>query len=118
MKTTHCTRAIITSLSVRGIAIFAVCALGLPMAVLAKAKKTPFTGTETMTGQDVGTQFTDGTNAFLTGTRLYALEEMIDPRVSGHSTIGFNAIIDLESFSGPHWGSFHLENAGTWCGGR
>ncbi len=83
----------------------------------ANDRKTHFTGKETFQWPEFGTQFGDGKIGLTTGFRFHALEEMTDSRVSGESIIGWSAIIDLGTFSGPQWGTFHLENSGgSWDG--
>jgi hypothetical protein len=91
--------------------------LALASSAWADSNRTPFTGTETLQWPEFGTQFTDGQTLMATGFRFHAREEMTDSRVCGASTIGWNAIVQLESFAGPQWGTFHLENdGGAWDG--
>ncbi len=94
-----------------------VLTLAFASSAWADDRKTPFTGKETFQWPEFGTQFTDGQTGLATGFRFHALEEMTDSRVCGESIIGWNAIIDLESFSGPQWGTFQLKNdGGAWDG--
>jgi hypothetical protein len=117
MKTTNCFPASFKSLSANGLAILAACTLCLPATALGSGGKTYFKGKETLKFPVPGIQFTDGTSGFIMGWRFYALEEMDDPRVSGDSVIGWNAILDLGAFTGPQWGNFHVENSGgNWDG--
>ncbi len=119
MKTTPYLQITTKRILVKGLVLLAGCALVLPTVGLGDAQKKYFTGTETFLWPDFGQaqQFTDGVTGFVSGFQFHAQERMTDDRLSGESIIGWNAILDLATFSGPQWGSFHLENAGgAWDG--
>ncbi len=100
--------------------ILAVCALALPMAILAAPQqKTPFTQTEVATFTSFGTVVTDGKSLLIMGaTATGATTESSDERALGNSTITLSAAWNVHQL-GPLWGSYHKispDGKGTWDG--
>jgi hypothetical protein len=96
--------------------------------VIAQATKTNFSGTETIAGPPVpGTPtFPDG-NFHMRGHTVVFADVTDDPRVSGLNTVvanwNFRPAPPPVMWTGPEWGTFHIENEGgswdgTWTGKR
>lgn len=96
---------------------------------LASAPKTPFSGTETMSGPpiDPGIEtFPDG-NYHMRGFTVVYDDVTDDPRVAGKDTVvanwNFKPAPPPVFWIGPMWGTFHIENdggewVGSWTGKR
>ena len=90
---------------------------------MARAVKTPFSGTESMTGPpvDLGTAtFPDG-NYHMRGFTVVYNDVTDDPRVTGLDTVvanwNFRPAPEPVVWTGPMWGTLHIENVdGTWDG--
>ncbi len=84
----------------------------------AAAKRTSFTGTEYVGGiTDWGKWITDGSKIYIASLTQSSIESASDPRVSGDGTITANAIWDAATWTGPIWGTIHIENNyGSWNG--
>jgi len=98
-----------------------LCAAGIAVALAAPAsagaKRTHFTGTEHQTVGSYGTWISDGSKLYISGATLFATRDATDPRVSGQETLTIAAIWDAATWTGPMWGTFHLENGdGAWDG--
>jgi hypothetical protein len=79
--------------------------------------RTYFTGMETVDGFSAGPVLIPAGSKFHFLATQLGVEIATDPRVSGDSFIGINAIWDLPAMTGPMWGSFRLVNAdGEWNG--
>lgn len=99
----------------------ALCAAGIAVALAAPAsadaRRTYFTGTEQATAFSPGTWITDGSKLYVSGATQSATEMASDPRVSGQAAIGVTAVWDAVTWTGPMWGTFHVENSdGAWDG--
>jgi hypothetical protein len=84
---------------------------------LAGPPRTAFSGVETVGGYAGPPVIIPAGSRFHVLVTQFATEEATDPRVSGDSTIGVQAIWDLPAMTGPMWGTFRLVNAGgEWTG--
>jgi hypothetical protein len=98
-----------------------LCAAGIAVALAAPAsagaKRTYFSGTEQQTIGSYGTWIADGSKLYISGGTLFSTRDATDPRVSGQATINLAAIWDAATWTGPMWGTFHVENSdGAWDG--
>jgi len=87
----------------------------------AAATSTPFLGTSTFVSESGGVpSFPDG-RFHIRDFEQVSNDVVSDPRVSGTDTIivnfNFRVVPPPVSFSGPMWGTFHVENSGGWWDG-
>ncbi len=99
------------------LAVCAICFIAmLAGPTYADARKTPFTGTETVVGGLPPTIIPAGDKFHVLITQ-YAEDTATDERISGNSTIIANAIWELPAMIGPMWGTWRLVNSGgEWNG--
>ncbi len=96
-----------------------ICLVGLLSGTAgAAAKRTYFTGTETVGGiTDPGEWITDGSKIYIANLTQSTAESASDPRISGEGTITANAVWDAVTLTGPIWGTIRIENNyGSWNG--
>jgi hypothetical protein len=83
----------------------------------AVAKKTYFTGESAQRIGYLGTCITDGGKLYIRGAVLSGNDTTTDPRVTGESIFGLDAIWDRVRYTGQMWGSLRIANSeGEWNG--
>ena len=107
-----------------GLSVFLALAVALltalvPVAGLAEGNKTYFTGEECeVASLDPGVWTELGNGKFrVEGVQVLFWDQTSDPRTTGDAYVTFSAVLDLNTGSGPMWGTWEIVNdQGSWFG--